>query len=294
MKLLLIGQSVEDHIYHNNEHKVQPGGIFYSVSALQGIMDKSDRLYLCTSYRKGDSLFWEQYEKLNPDYLNYTDSIPEVRLNIYDDREREEIYRNITGNLNVNTDDLNKFDGILINMVTGFDITLNQMEEIRRNFNGLIYFDVHTFSRGLNDKLERYFRVIPDFKKWLINIDILQANSKEIFSLTDSENRNEILKFVLGNNVKYLLETRGKEGVVCHSLKSSEISSKKISALNVNVKNQVGVGDVFGAVFFYSYIKNKSVDAALEHAVRASGMAASYNNLNEFKNLRNDVFSRYN
>ena len=205
MKLLLIGQSVEDHIYQNNEYKVQPGGIFYSVSALQGIMDESDKLYLCTSYRKGDNLFGEQYDRLNPEYLNYTDSIPEVRLNVYDDREREEIYRNITGELKVDTNDLNKFDGILINMITGFDITLHQMEQIRNNFNGLIYFDVHTFSRGLNASMERKFRVIPDFNRWLVNIDILQANSKEIFTLTDSDNRDEIIKFVLGNNVRYLL-----------------------------------------------------------------------------------------
>lgn len=291
MKLLVIGQSVEDHIYHNNEYKVQPGGIFYSVSALQGIMDESDRLYLCTSYRKGDNLFGKQYDKLNPEYLNYTDSIPEVRLNIYDDREREEIYRNITGQLKVNTNELNKFDGILINMITGFDITLNQMKQIRDNFNGLIYFDVHTFSRGLNDRMQRKFRVIPDFNKWLVNIDILQANNKEIFTLMNSESKDEIVKFVLANNVRYLLETRGKEGAVCYSLRKSEISSKKISALNVNVKNQVGVGDVFGAVFFYSYIKNGSVYAALEHGVRAAGMAASYNNLNEFKNLGSDVFT---
>lgn len=294
MKILVIGQSVEDHIYYKKESEVKPGGIYYTVSALQNIIDEDDNIYLCTSYRKDDRLFSNIYEKIGPDYLNYTEIIPVVRLNIYDNREREEIYQNITGSLNINTIDLNRFDGVLINMVTGFDISLKQIQEIRKNFSGPIYFDVHTFSRGLNERMEREFRVIPDFDKWLVNIDLLQVNSRELFTIVDNDNKDEIVKYVLGKGVKYILETRGREGAVCYSMKNSEISLKNMPAAEVNVKNQVGLGDVFGAVFFYSYIKNKSADIALKHAVNASGMAASYNNMSDFKNLRNDVFSRYN
>lgn len=290
MKLLLIGQSVEDHIYYKEEYNIRPGGIYYSVSALQKIIDKEDEVFLCTSYRKGDSLFSDIYENIQQDYLNYNDVIPEVRLNIYDDREREEIYRNITGTLNVNTGNLERFDGILINMITGFDISLQQMQEIRKNFRGPIYFDVHTFSRGLNDKMEREFRVIPGFDRWLANIDILQVNTKELFTITDSDSKDEIIKYTLENGVKYILETRGKEGAVCYSIGNSGISVVKVPADEVNVRNQIGLGDVFGAVFFYSYIKNRSADIALKQAVNASGMAASYSNISDLKNLKNDVF----
>jgi sugar/nucleoside kinase (ribokinase family) len=290
MKLLLIGQSVEDHIYYKDEHKIKPGGIFYSVYALQNIADKGDEVYLCTSYRKDDHLFSELYGMINQEYLNYTDVIPAVRLNIYDDREREEIYQNITGSLNINPGNLERFDGILINMVTGFDISLRQMQEIRKNFKGPIYFDVHTFSRGVNEKMRREFRVIPDFSRWLVNIDILQVNSKELFTITESDDRDEVIKYVLDNGVKYILETRGKEGAFCYSYRNSEISVVKMYADEVNVRNQVGLGDVFGAVFFYSYIKNKSVNIALKNAVNASGMAASYDDFSDFKNLRNYVF----
>jgi hypothetical protein len=294
MKLLLIGQSVEDHIYYKNDYKIKPGGIYYSVSALQSIRDKDDEIYLCTAYRKDDKLFGNMYEKINPEYFNYTDIIPKVRLNIYDDREREEIYENITGELSLNTTDLNKFDGILINMVTGFDLSLKQMEKIRNNYNGLIYFDVHTFSRGLSDKMKREFRIIPGFDKWLHNIDILQVNSRELFTLMQSDDRNEIIKYVLGTNVKYLLETAGNKGAVCYSIKHSEIFVDEMPALRVDVKNQVGLGDIFGAVFFYSYIKNKIPDKALKAAVTAAGFAASYNNIDDFTNIKYDFFTRYN
>ncbi|HEY6906166.1 MAG TPA: PfkB family carbohydrate kinase [Ignavibacteriaceae bacterium] len=293
-RILLIGQSVEDRICYRDNYQIKPGGIYYSAAALQYIKDPDDEIYLCTSCRKNDELFRELYEKINPGYFNYTDVIPKVRLNIYDDRERDEIYENITGELSLSTADLNRFDGILINMVTGFDISLKQMEEIRNNYNGMIYFDVHTFSRGLNNKMEREFRVIPGFEKWLKNIDILQTNSRELFTLKNSDDRDAIIKCVLHSNVKYLLETKGSKGAVCFSRKNSDIVMDEMPAISINVKNQVGLGDVFGAVYFYSYIKNKIPSTALKTAVVAAGYAATYNDINDFQNLKNDVFARYN
>jgi sugar/nucleoside kinase (ribokinase family) len=200
----------------------------------------------------------------------------------------------ITGSVMRYTSDLNNFDGIMINMITGFDITLAQLEEIRNNYKGLIYFDVHTFSRGLNEKMEREFRLIPEFDKWLSYIDILQVNTRELFTIADLDNKEGIISYVLGTNVKYLLETQGDKGAVCYSIKDGRIFIREMPALKTNVKNQVGLGDVFGAVFFYTYIKNGSVESALKYAVTASGYAASYGNMNDFNKLKSDVFSRNN
>ncbi len=294
MKFLLIGQSVEDHIYYKKEYMVKPGGIYYSVVALEYFKESDDEIYLCTARRKNDRLFSGLYDKVKPDFFNYSRKIPRVRLNIFDDMEREEIYENITGNLYVNTENLNQFDGILINMVTGFDISLEQMQQIRKNFHGSIYFDVHTFSRGLSNNMERVFRLIPGFDKWLQNIDILQVNSRELFTLMDSGDKDEIIKFILGTNVKCLLETKGENGAFCYTIDNGLLTINGLPSLNVDVRNQVGLGDVFGAVFFYSYIKNRSLNQALKYAVSAGGIAASYTNIDDFKNLRTDVFKRNN
>ncbi|HSD63327.1 MAG TPA: PfkB family carbohydrate kinase [Ignavibacteriaceae bacterium] len=294
MKFLLIGHSVEDHIYYKNEHTIKPGGIYYSAAALNFIKETNDEIYLCTSYKKAGDLFTNLYEKLNPEYFNYTGIIPKVRLNIYDNKEREEIYENITGELFLDTSDLNKFDGIIVNMITGFDLTLDQIKEIRKNYNGLIYYDVHTFSRGLDKDMRRTFRQIPEFDKWAEHIDILQTNSRELFTLAGFKDKYDIIRFILDKGVKFFIETKGKDGAMCCSMENKQINIKEMPAVNVNTNNQVGTGDVFGAVFFYSYIKNNSVDAALKDAVIAGGYAATYKNINEMKNLRKDVFSRHN
>ena len=104
----------------------------------------------------------------------------------------------------------------------------------------------------------------------------------------------DIIKFILGRGVKYLIETRGKNGALCCSIENSDVKIIEMPAININVNNQVGLGDVFGAVFFYSYIKNNSLHIALNDGVTASGYAASYNNINDFKYLKNDVLSRHN
>jgi sugar/nucleoside kinase (ribokinase family) len=295
MKFLLIGHSVEDHIYYENGYSIKPGGIYYSATALYNIKDKTDEIYLCTSCKKDISLFNELYGKLKSDYFNYTDSVPVVRLNIYSDKEREEIYENITGELSVDTTDLNEFDGILINMITGFDLTLNQIREIRKNYNGLIYFDVHTLSRGVSREMKREFRLIPEFGKWAENIDILQSNSLELFTLADFKDKDDIIKFILDKGVRYLIETKGKDGAGCFSIDNSGFHVLEIPAINIiKLNNMVGPGDVFGAVFFYSYIKNNSVSIALKDGIAAGGYAASYRNFKDFNNLKNDIFSRNN
>jgi sugar/nucleoside kinase (ribokinase family) len=234
------------------------------------------------------------YEKFEPDYFNYTKIIPVVRLDLYGEKEREETYENIIGELNIATSALNKFDGLLINMITGFDATLSQMKEIRKKYNGLIYYDVHTFSRGLDKNMNRRFRLIPEFDMWAENIDILQVNSRELFTLADFKDEYDIIRFILGKGVKYLIVTKGKKGAECYSIEGDKLSIINVPALKVDVTNQVGTGDVFGAVFFYSYLKNKSVTIALTDAVTAGGCAASYSNISDLKNLKNDIFARHN
>jgi len=57
----------------------------------------------------------------------------------------------------------------------------------------------------------------------------------------------------------------------------------------------VWCGDVFGAVFFYSYISrgNKNIEKVLKLANIAAGYTASYKDMNDFKNLKDNVLSRY-
>ena len=294
MKLLIIGQSVVDRISYKGNEELKPGGIFYSTLALRYLAEQDDEIFLCTSMCKKDEyLFKDIYEIVDKEYVQYVDNIPTVKLNVYDDKERDETYSNIIQNLTLPLNELNKFDGIFINMITGFDINLKQMEEVRKEYNGLIYFDVHTFSRGVRDDMKRNFRRIPAFDKWAKTIDILQVNEEEIQTISDNKNEIDIVREMFSYGIRILIVTKDEHGARAYFIEKNEIKSVFISAIKVKVLNKIGCGDVFGAVFFYNYIRKADIIDSLIAANFAAGVSTTYSLITEFKEFKKDVLQRF-
>lgn len=293
MKILVLGQSVVDRIKYKGAEEIKPGGIFYSTIALRYLAERNDEIFLCSSMSEKDEyLFNNIYEAINTEYVKYVDFIPTVNLAVYDDRERDETYSNIAQNLILPMNELNKFDGIFINMITGFDINLKQMEEIRKEFNGLIYFDVHTLSRGVDDDMKRNFRCIPDFDKWAQHIDIIQANEQEIKTLSNENDEVNIVKLIFSYGIKIFIITKDEFGARVYFKNDDEIETVFISSLKLAAVNKVGCGDIFGAVFFYNYIRKGDIIDSLLTANAAAGVSTTYLQISDFNNLKNDVFQR--
>jgi len=295
MKILIIGHTVEDHIvYRGEEQEVKPGGIFYSASAFHFLKDAGDEIYLCTSIQKENyELFAFVYDHFKHDYFSYVEKIPKIHLNVFEKKERHERYENITDKLTVPFEALNQFDGIFINMITGFDINVEDLQQIRKNYNGLIYLDVHSLARGIDDNYRRDFRKIPDAKKWISSVDILQANDHELFTLSEKKDEKEIAEELLQLGAKIIPVTKGEHGATLFALNNDENFSITIPAIDIETKNKIGCGDVFGAAFFSSYIKDKNMEKAFALANIAGGCIASYSEIKKMKDLRHDVLSRF-
>jgi sugar/nucleoside kinase (ribokinase family) len=294
MNLLVAGQSVVDIITSKGNKEKKPGGIHYSILALKSFAEYNDEIFLCSSLSKKDEpLFKETYNYINKKYVRYVDEIPTVSLAIHDNKERDETYSNIARNLILPHDDLYGFDGIFINMVTGYDLTLKQMKNVRQNYKGLIYFDIHTMSRGVDDNMKRNFRPIPDFKSWAENIDILQANEQEILTLSNQTDELEIVKEIFTFGIKIFIITKAENGVRVYFKDKNEIESVFIPAINVKTLNKVGCGDVFGAVFFYNYISRQDVIHSLKLANITAGISTTYSGIEDFNNLKSDVLKRF-
>lgn len=271
MKLLIIGHSVLDFINDGEVDKISAGGIYYAVSALNRICSSDDVIFLCTQYDENSyDYFKPEYDKIKKDYLQKVEKIPRVHLNLFTDKERHEYYENITNNLKTDFSELKEFDGILINMITGFDITIEQLCKIRNNYSGMIFIDIHTLSRGLGNNYKREFRKIPDFNNWAKNVDIIQVNQSELFTLSDRNSEDEIVSELFSYGVKVLCVTKGDIGAKIYFLESDEIISYFIAAQKIGNPNTIGCGDVFGASYFYTYIKNKNEIESLNYAVTLS------------------------
>lgn len=293
MKLLVIGQSLIDHINCNNKIEIKPGGIIYSILGLKTIVSSNDRIFLCTSLDKIHvALFNSVYDSVEKDHFESVTEIPKVELTIIYGREREEKYSRINDSLKVNISDLNVFDGILINMITGVDIKLEKLKEIRKLFKGTIYFDVHTLARGIGNNGVREFRAIPDFSEWASNIDILQANESEFNCLFEESCECKVIEKIFNAGIKILIVTKSIKGARLYYRMKEEIISVFISSEKIIESNKVGCGDIFGAVYFYHYINSGDIIYAFRKANLSAGIAAEYKNINDFENLNRDVLRK--
>ncbi len=282
MRILIIGHSVEDHIHHGVRESIKPGGIYYSALGLSKISSSDDEIHLITALEKDKHvLFADVYNLINIENVVWVDEIPKVHLHVYEKGERTECFETIPKNLDFKPEPYKKFDGILINMISGFDISLEQLKELRKNFNGLIYFDVHSLSRGFDQNRTRVFRKIDNFDQWAKSIDILQANELESKTLSTAQDEYEIAKELFSYGVKIFIITKGEIGVRAYFMKDNELESVFLSAEKLNTVNKVGCGDIFGAVFFYTYIKTQNIFEALRKANSAAGKSVTLNNMNE-------------
>ncbi len=281
MKILLIGHSIIDHFEELKNGISRPGGILYSAIGMISVSNLNDKIYLLTSWNeKSFHLFEKVYLKTNLRFANKIDKMPEVILKLTGRSERREKYKNLSLQLFINQSiKWNQFDGLLINMITGFDISLEQLQFIRKNYNGLIYFDVHTLSRGVGQNMTREFRPIEQIDLWLSNINILQCNQNELNTIIPTGREKYRIEKIFEYGLKLIIITKGKKGAIVYFKNGNEIKSITAKGEKVEMKNKIGCGDIFGAVFFYSYITTRDINFSLWRANKAGALAASRNDL---------------
>lgn len=289
MKLLVIGHSVVDRIKINDKITVKPGGIFYTTAGLLNFINSGDEVYLCSKMdRKNYSLFENVYKNFNLSRIDWVDKIATVELVIHKDIERWEHYDSVPESLSLQPEiDYGSFDGILINMINGVDISIDDLKVIRKSFSGPVYFDVHTLARGVGSDNHRYFRTIPDADKWFSLIDIVQANEYEILTFCESDDERIIAEWTLNLGVSHLIVTKGAAGATYYSFdNNSSLMEEHIEAETFNSLNKVGCGDIFGAVAFYNFLASGDMIHSLKLANRAAGIVTTFTGFEQFDSLK--------
>lgn len=293
MNFLVIGHSVVDKIIEGEECSIKPGGIFYTVVSLLSQIGPGEKIFLCSNIDDENAkLFNVAYKHVENKFLQNVNSIPHVELAINEICERNETYSEFAENLVLPKKDLDRFEGILINMITGYDLSLSQLQELRKNYNGVIYFDVHTLSRGIDKNLKRNFRQIKDFNEWAKCVDILQANESEIKTLSNKNEEEAIVEELISCGINQIVVTRSDKGATVFYKDLNSISYVYRKALQLNAINKVGCGDVFGAVYFYNCIKNNKIHLALEQANLYASISTTYSEAKDFLNLKKDAHER--
>ncbi|MEO6694112.1 MAG: carbohydrate kinase family protein [Ignavibacteria bacterium] len=190
-------------------------------------------------------------------------------------------------------------DAILINMISGVDITVETLKNMRKNFKGFIHIDIHNVVMDTQPDGSRIHAPVDNWYEWCTNADIVQMNEFEIATLS-KENLSEykIAEKILSNKnypVKGLIVTRGKQGVTGYLMKEKAFANEKfndldrceISAIeNPNFVDSTGCGDVFASSFTLEYSKNKNFEKSMNFANRTASLNSSLDGINELIKLK--------
>ena len=91
-------------------------------------------------------------------------------------------------------------------------------------------------------------------------LDITFANEKEIISLINAKNFDEVISFSK-NLKKLIIITRSEKGAI--AINDNEVFECKAKS-NLNIVDLTGAGDLFAAGFLHGHVNNLSVNNSLE------------------------------
>jgi sugar/nucleoside kinase (ribokinase family) len=298
MKFLIVGHLCLDVIHPVEGPDVESyGGIYYSLAALASLSKQSDIVSPVFGVNKADYPALMEHLKLFPNVdtsgiFKFDEPTNKVHLYYKDRQNRIECskdiakpipYEKIRRHLSV--------DGVLINMISGFDVTIETLDHIRlaiRSHNIPLHFDYHSLTLGVKENHERFRRPIEDWRRWAFMDDTVQLNEDEIAGLAvDRLTEKQTAGHLLTLSVKGVVVTKGDRGATLYYNEHKKILQKDFDGIKLeHPLDATGCGDVFGAAFLLQYMKTKDPLAATDFANRVAGAKVQHIGVEGLKNLR--------
>ncbi len=311
MNYLITGEPCID-VIHKADGKVinSYGGILYSVISMAVLSKEGDSVIPIMNLGEDEfdnivELF-RKYPKIKTGGINKVKH-PTRKVNLFynlynsDKSARVENSTEPTYTLDYSQCEnfFNIADAILVNMISGTDITLETLKKIRKNFKGFVHIDVHNVVMQTNDDGSRVHVPVDDWYEWCTNSDTVQMNEFEIAALSREKLKeyrvaDEIL-FNKNFEVKGLIVTRGINGVTGFTKKEKSFGNEKFYDIehhelaaveNPHFVDSTGCGDVFASAFTLDYSANKDFVKSIHFANRIASLNASIEGVDELIKLK--------
>lgn len=293
MKVVVIGTINQDLILPFRGTSIQSiGGIFYTISALSKLGGQNLKIvpisYLGSDMYPAFLRLLKQYPNVLPDGLQEIDQKNHKVILEYKSAE-ERVEKALFNFPSLEWGNLENFldaDFYMVNLITGWDISLAAYQELSRLHYRRMYLDVHFLVMGI-DKLGKRFPQRPaNVDAWIRGARFVQMNERE-FRIISGNSANDILFFE--NYFKpdqILIITLGSKGARVIFRKDDIVRKKEFPAYPVeDVVDVTGCGDVFGAGFVTRYLRNGNLYQAIEYANRAAGVNSLLRGTNELDRL---------
>ncbi len=296
MKIAVIGTIVRDVLEHYDgsvSHSL--GGLLYTINALRAMLDEP--FTICPICFVGQDIYPNVERMYGSDrVIDPSGFIPIaqennwVRIVYHTPEERSEYsmaplppleYEQVQGAL--------QCDAIIVNLISGWDIRLDAMQEIRKRFDGLIALDVHSLTLGRKSDGRRYLRYPPDIIEWITCTDIIDMNESE-FNLMVSkyDDLDFFWKESCFRTTKILNLTFGSRGSHSYLINRHGIQRfiETKPGKGVEVTDPTGCGDAFLGGFVVEYLRSEDINNAAQMANRIAAASGAFKGLPEPNALR--------
>jgi len=322
MRFGVIGEPCVDYVHLPGKETVKClGGVLYSVASLailsSGQAEVYPIMYLGRDEYDNITRFLRKFDNIRGDFVVGSDMETRV-VNLYyksvsdagicrNDRHETSTRQQPPIEDSIIEKALLRLDALLINMVSGKDITLDTLRKIRNNFTGCIHIDLHNVVMRNEPEGGRIQQRVEEWEEWCRNSDTVQANEREFQIMSGIENQEEIAERILYGDAidraSAVVITRGRMGAALFRRGYKEgakeryygIERMDIPAIeNPKFKDSTGCGDVFASAFLYKYAMTRAKDyvKALRFANRIASMKTGLVGVEELSKLQGSEDAR--
>ncbi|KPL05083.1 MAG: hypothetical protein AMJ73_02620 [candidate division Zixibacteria bacterium SM1_73] len=184
-------------------------------------------------------------------------------------------------------------DVILVNFISGIDLSLLTLKRMRKNTDAVIFMDVHSLTLGVDDSGKRYFDAPRNWREWIKQADMVQMNLPELTELAkrDLKSQQEISefgKYILNLGLRAVLVTLAEEGALM--IFDRKVRKSKGSKVR-RFKDATGCGDVFSAGFLICYLQTKDLTKSVDFANYVAGEKCRVSGVEGMKKLFDNIWS---
>ena len=302
MRILLIGHLCKDIVHSpasaGDDPKEHFGGIMFAVKTFANLLSPEDRVIpiFGVGAPDRDALMAD----LNRFACVETQGIftidgPTNQVHLfYDDRgsSRTECSRDISEPIPYSRiEPFLPADGISVNMVSGFDITLETLDQVRmqvRDRRIPMHFDFHSLTLGVRPDFTRFRRPLEGWRRWCFMMHAVQMNEEEAGGLTaECPTVESLVHQLLSLMVGALIITRGPAGATLFT----QDAHKRLSRHDIpgrsdtRVADPTGCGDVFGAAYFTEFLRTRDDVGAASFANNVAAINATLGSSDELSSI---------
>ncbi len=166
-------------------------------------------------------------------------------------------------------------DALYVNFISGFELTLETAQLLRRGFPRFIYADLHSLFLAKAEDGTRLPQPLPAGSAWFACFDVVQLNEDEMRQLGDDP--MAAATAALAQGCRALCVTLARRGVAYFEPQPGDTGPIRTARIapqpgwTIDEGDPTGCGDVFGATATAGLVAGVGLEDALREATRLAG-----------------------